>query len=509
MTATDVIPVDPRMRDEERQKWDDYYASMQTSEVNDATRAFGEELAGQIDALLPAGGTLLEAGCGGGWQSLILARRGRHRVTLMDFSAEALRYAERAFAEHHLAADFRCEDVFLPGDPTYDLVFNAGVVEHYTLDQQAAFLRGMASRSRRFVLALAPNRRCYWYWLWRLHRGSRGGWPFGKEMPLVDLSAAFEKAGLRFLGHWFGGSRWTESFIEDIAGLDDRLREEILAVHRSPVVPDADRAYLVAGLGCKDDVTQVPAGWIIDAGASDSAADQLVASMSDALAAAVAAEHRSRQSESLVQRTQQQLAAEQAALRRRLTENAQLRDELAAAEASLTALASMKRVGLYQLWAASHWARLRLLPPGSRRESAGRLAWRGVRRLRHPRAAMEAVGRRIMNRLPPSTQRRIRRLHAAARDWRLRRGCPPTSSGVPGLVSVVLPVYNHAAYLRGAIESVLKQTYANLELIIVNDGSTDGVEAVLAGYLGDPRVRVLTQPNQGLPKTLSNGFEFA
>ena len=80
---------------------------------------------------------------------------------------------------------------------------------------------------------------------------------------------------------------------------------------------------------------------------------------------------------------------------------------------------------------------------------------------------------------------------------------------VPGRVSVVLPVYNQAALLAESIDSVLNQTYSDLELIVVNDGSTDGVESVLARYAGCPRVRLLTQTNQKLPAALSNGFRFA
>jgi glycosyltransferase involved in cell wall biosynthesis len=76
-------------------------------------------------------------------------------------------------------------------------------------------------------------------------------------------------------------------------------------------------------------------------------------------------------------------------------------------------------------------------------------------------------------------------------------------------VSVILPVYNQADLLADSIESVLNQTYDQFELIVVNDGSTDGVEPVLAGYLDRPRVRVLSQANQKLPTALRNGFAFA
>ena len=80
---------------------------------------------------------------------------------------------------------------------------------------------------------------------------------------------------------------------------------------------------------------------------------------------------------------------------------------------------------------------------------------------------------------------------------------------VPGLVSIVLPVYNQADLLGDAIESALDQTYDRLELIVIDDGSEDGVGEVLRRYLGDPRVRILSQANQKLPRALSNGFAFA
>jgi glycosyltransferase involved in cell wall biosynthesis len=62
------------------------------------------------------------------------------------------------------------------------------------------------------------------------------------------------------------------------------------------------------------------------------------------------------------------------------------------------------------------------------------------------------------------------------------------SSGVSGLVSVIMPVFNGERFLRQAIESVFAQTYRNWELIAVNDGSTDGSAAILADYGAKIRV---------------------
>ncbi len=70
---------------------------------------------------------------------------------------------------------------------------------------------------------------------------------------------------------------------------------------------------------------------------------------------------------------------------------------------------------------------------------------------------------------------------------------------VPNLVTTVIPVYNRASLLRDAINSVLAQTYRDVETIIVDDGSTDDTPAV-AGALASQnpgRVRVVSQPNAG------------
>lgn len=72
---------------------------------------------------------------------------------------------------------------------------------------------------------------------------------------------------------------------------------------------------------------------------------------------------------------------------------------------------------------------------------------------------------------------------------------PDSTSPSRPLISVVIPVCNGAAYIGEAIDSVLRQTYQNLEILIVDDGSTDETLAVVAGF-GD-RVRLVKQPNKG------------
>jgi glycosyltransferase involved in cell wall biosynthesis len=76
------------------------------------------------------------------------------------------------------------------------------------------------------------------------------------------------------------------------------------------------------------------------------------------------------------------------------------------------------------------------------------------------------------------------------------------------LVSIVLPTHNGKRYLKEAIDSCLKQTYAFLELIIVDDGSTDGTPAIISSYAArDHRVRyVRHEANRKLPAALNTGF---
>ena len=73
-------------------------------------------------------------------------------------------------------------------------------------------------------------------------------------------------------------------------------------------------------------------------------------------------------------------------------------------------------------------------------------------------------------------------------------------------VSIVLPTYNGAKYIRQSIDSCLTQTYGNIELIIVDDGSTDESPEIIKSYK-DERVKYLRHDeNKGLPHALNTGF---
>lgn len=75
-------------------------------------------------------------------------------------------------------------------------------------------------------------------------------------------------------------------------------------------------------------------------------------------------------------------------------------------------------------------------------------------------------------------------------------------------ISVIIPVYNAAATLPATVQAVLMQTYADLELILINDGSTDCSAAVCDSFT-DPRVRVFHQENRGVSAARNLGLSQA
>src|SRR6478752_4469338 len=94
--------------------------------------------------------------------------------------------------------------------------------------------------------------------------------------------------------------------------------------------------------------------------------------------------------------------------------------------------------------------------------------------------------------------RRPRRLRCRSNPPDEDRPMPDPAARHEPTLSVIVPVYNVAAYLPECLESILDQSLADLEVIAVDDGSTDGCLEILRRYAAaDPRLRVLTQANSG------------
>ena len=84
-----------------------------------------------------------------------------------------------------------------------------------------------------------------------------------------------------------------------------------------------------------------------------------------------------------------------------------------------------------------------------------------------------------------------------------RHGKTEANATLP-LASVIVNNYNYGRFLPDAIDSALAQTYVPLEVIVVDDGSTDASRDIMSGYL--PRIRPVLKPNGGQASALNAGF---
>ena len=77
-------------------------------------------------------------------------------------------------------------------------------------------------------------------------------------------------------------------------------------------------------------------------------------------------------------------------------------------------------------------------------------------------------------------------------------------------VSVIIPVYNVEQYLKECLDSVINQTLKDIEIICINDGSTDGSLKILEKYESlDDRIVVFSQENSGLSATRNKGMQLS
>ena len=78
------------------------------------------------------------------------------------------------------------------------------------------------------------------------------------------------------------------------------------------------------------------------------------------------------------------------------------------------------------------------------------------------------------------------------------------------LISIIVPIYQVELYLEKCIDSIINQTYKNLEIILIDDGSPDRCGAICDEYAGkDSRIRVIHQKNGGLSAARNAGLDIA
>lgn len=77
------------------------------------------------------------------------------------------------------------------------------------------------------------------------------------------------------------------------------------------------------------------------------------------------------------------------------------------------------------------------------------------------------------------------------------------------MVSVIVPAYNHEKYIEQCLNSIIGQTYPNIEIIVINDGSTDGTLLGINKFKDVKNLKIINQQNIGLCKTLNVGIDLA
>lgn len=77
------------------------------------------------------------------------------------------------------------------------------------------------------------------------------------------------------------------------------------------------------------------------------------------------------------------------------------------------------------------------------------------------------------------------------------------------IVSIIVPIYNVEDYIEECLNSIVNQTYKNLEILLVNDGSTDKTMEKVEKYRKDSRIKIIQQKNQGLSVARNNALEIA
>src|ERR1700689_5484035 len=91
-----------------------------------------------------------------------------------------------------------------------------------------------------------------------------------------------------------------------------------------------------------------------------------------------------------------------------------------------------------------------------------------------------------------------------AAKGRIAMDCPPPR------ISIVMPVFNEAALLPSALDSVTRQSLSDFECVVGDDGSTDATAMILAEYARrDPRFRIVRQANGGISRALNAGLAAA
>ncbi len=78
------------------------------------------------------------------------------------------------------------------------------------------------------------------------------------------------------------------------------------------------------------------------------------------------------------------------------------------------------------------------------------------------------------------------------------------------LVSIIVPIFNAERYIGNCLDSILSQNYKNIEVLLINDGSTDNSKKIIEDYKNrDSRINIINQENLGAPEARNKGIKLS
>ncbi len=188
-------------KEEVREVWQEYWTR------NSGELCFDEMSGAILSELLHhctdvRGKKILEAGCGRGVVSSRLAELGAD-VYLMDIAPEAIQIARKYFVSRQITGSFVRGDIFAPPfeKSTFDIVWNAGVMEHFEADPQSEAISSLANvvKPGGLFITFNPSARAFFYKVGKRAAERKGKWPYGPEFPVESLIEGCRAAGLTVL----------------------------------------------------------------------------------------------------------------------------------------------------------------------------------------------------------------------------------------------------------------------------------------------------------------------
>jgi SAM-dependent methyltransferase len=194
-------------------------------------------------------GKVIEVGCALGLSSLYLAKRGR-KITGIDFSSEMCKLFLDSAEKLGLHVESICADITSPlpiADNEYDIVWHAGVIEHFSDDEVQFIINENARIAKECVICMCPNANSLAYRIGKEIAERKGTWKAGRENPKYTLKDVFYLAGLKNICEYSIDLDFALTFLPS-----SELRDSLSQIYKNlPTDDDCQQGYLLVTIGNK------------------------------------------------------------------------------------------------------------------------------------------------------------------------------------------------------------------------------------------------------------------